>query len=264
MFDADYINSPVRMKHNLGTYLKQAYIVMKNEMVKFTRGKKILVYGALMVLVLALLTGMPYLFGGELPDTTTTLSSYYASFVVILVLLFATLFSSTSLVSEFEERTALILFTRPIKKSSILLGKLMASMVVGIIAVGIYYLVTAIISFIVAGGVASDLFVSFGLAVLYLFCMSGIALLISSVMKKGSTAAIITFIIPLMIFSIISTILMMNDVATWWLPLDASNAILSLFDPTVVTNVSQSAGVLAVWGFVTTIIAYLFFRKRNF
>lgn len=138
-----------------------------------------------MVLVLALLTGMPYLFGGELPDTTTTLSSYYASFVVILVLLFATLFSSTSLVSEFEERTALILFTRPIKKSSILLGKLMASMVVGIIAVGIYYLVTAIISFIVAGGVASDLFVSFGLAVLYLFCMSGIALLISSVMKKG-------------------------------------------------------------------------------
>jgi len=120
MSETQDANNYIRMRGGISTYLKQSYVVMKNEIVKFTRGKKMLLFTALIFLVLILLTAVPYLLGDGLTDNATELAASYSSFVALIVLLFATLFASTSLVSEFEERTALILFTRPVKKSSIL------------------------------------------------------------------------------------------------------------------------------------------------
>lgn len=262
-------NAPVRMTGGILTYIKQSFTVMRNESVKFLRGKKLLLFTVLIAVVLALITFLPYLLDGELPDNIPTTSGLYISFISIIVLLFATLFSSTSLVSEFEERTALILFTRPVKKSSIMLGKILASMIIGIVFIGVYYLITGIVTTVVAGGVDENLFTSFGLAVLYLFCMSGIALLISSLVKKGSTAAILTFMTPLLIFSIVSSILVIYGFETWWMPNDASGAIYSVFDipaesQSADPNVLQSAGVLGAWGLVTMLIAYLLFKRRDF
>lgn len=260
-----------RMNGGIVTYLKQSYVVMKNEIVKFTRGKKMLLFTALIFLVLILLTAVPYILGEGLSDNATELAASYSSFIALIVLLFATLFASTSLVSEFEERTALILFTRPVKKSSILLGKLTASMVIGIAFLAFYYIFTSVVSLAVAGSVDATLLTSFGLAVLYLFCMVGIALLISSVMKKGSTATIITFVMSLLIFSIISTLLGAYDVENWWLPDIASSAIYDVFGftfggmmPAVTVDLVQTSGVFIVWGLVTTVIAYFLFKRRSF
>ena len=143
-------------------------------------------------------------------------------------------------------------------------------MVIGIAFLAFYYIFTSVVSLAVAGSVDATLLTSFGLAVLYLFCMVGIALLISSVMKKGSTATIITFVMSLLIFSIISSLLGVYDVENWWLPDIASGAIFDVFGltlggmPAVTVDLVQTSGVFIAWGLVTTVIAYFLFKRRSF
>ena len=143
-------------------------------------------------------------------------------------------------------------------------------MVIGIAFLAFYYAFTSVVSLAVAGSVDSTMLTSFGLAVLYLFCMVGIALLISSVMKKGSTATIITFVMSLLIFSIVSTLLGAYDVENWWLPDVASGAIYDVFGftfagiPAATVDLARTSGVFVAWGLVTTLIAYFLFKKRSF
>ena len=60
MSETQNANNYIRMRGGVSTYLKQSYVVMKNEIVKFTRGKKMLLFTALIFLVLILLTAVPY------------------------------------------------------------------------------------------------------------------------------------------------------------------------------------------------------------
>lgn len=260
------------MKGGIADDLRQSYVVMKNEMTKFFRGKRMLLFLALVVTVLLLITVLPYALGGGLPKDPKELIVTYVSFVSLLILLAATLFASVTIVSEYEERTALILFTRPIKKSSIFLGKFLASLIIGIAFVGLYYLLVALISLIVAGGVDIGLAKSLLLALMYVIGTFGIAILISSVMKKASTSTIVVFMMLLIILPIISAVVIVSlttDIYNvdsyydaWWMLDQAANAITNVISTTV--DIARESLVMVVWGIVPTLIAFILFRRREF
>ncbi|MFA5452261.1 MAG: ABC transporter permease subunit [Candidatus Methanomethylophilaceae archaeon] len=265
------------MKEGVADDLRQSYVVMKNEMTKFFRGKRMLLFLGLVVTVLLLITVLPYALGDGLSKDPKEIIQTYISFVYLLVLLAATLFASVTIVSEYEERTALILFTRPIKKSSIFLGKFSASLIIGIAFVGLYYLLVALISLIVAGGVDSEMAKSLLLAVMYVIGTFGVAILISSIMKKASTSTIITFVILLMILPIISAVIIVSltpesiDVFTnpdvvfydaWWMLDQASNAIYGVLSTTV--NVARESLVMVAWGLASTAVAFILFKRKEF
>lgn len=255
--------------------LRQSYVVMKNELRKHLRGKKILIFSALMVAMIFLITVLPYLVGGGLPTDSSALISMYLGFSSILALLAATLFTSGTIVSEFEERTALILFTRPIKKWSIFLGKFAASLVLGIAFMGLFYAIVAVISAVMTGVVPSDLIVSLMLLCAYVVGASGIAMMISAIMKKSSTSAILTFVTLLMLISIVTMVLQQVNVNTWFMIDTASASVtyclsgiremlahIGVIIPA--PNVLQDFSVMVVWGIVTAVIAFFIFRKREF
>ena len=127
--------------------------------------------------------------------------------------------------SEYEERTALIIFTRPIRKVSIFGGKFMAAFLVNVAFTGLYYLVTAVVSLIVAHGIDPDLYTSFGLAVAFAFAVSGIAIFFSSFVKKASVATIFTFVTPLIVFPVVSMVIQMADMNVSWMLDQAAAAI---------------------------------------
>jgi len=205
---------------------RQSYVVAKNEIRKFVRGKRFTIYAVLTTVVFALITFLPYLFGGDLGDTPGEVIANYVSIVDLLIILAATLFASVAIVSEFEERTALILFTRPIKKTSIFVGKVVGCIVLETVMIVLFYLGMAVASLAVAGSVSADLFVSLGVAFLFVVAVSGVAIFISSVMKKGSTTAILTFVLLLLILPIISSVISGSTSVEPWFMLDqASNAI---------------------------------------
>ena len=102
--------------------LRQALIIGKYETIKFFSGKKIFVFGGIVV-ALAILVGVLMHFFPDDMVTTKNVTSQFVSFVTLLLLIGATMFSSVALVSEFEDRTAFTLFTKPVRKYSIFLGK---------------------------------------------------------------------------------------------------------------------------------------------
>ena len=199
------------MGSNFTEATRQAFVVMKNEIKKYFSGKRMFVFLALMGIIVFVIVFAPYMFGGKANPV------YFFMMSALVVLMASTLFASISIVSEYEERTALIVFTRPIRKTSIFVGKALASIVLTIAFMALYYLIALIVSLVIDGSVSADTFTSFGLACAYAFGTTGIAMFVSSIMKKGSTATIITFVILAVIITAFSLVLNAAKVDSFWM-----------------------------------------------
>ena len=242
----------------------QMFVIAKNEIKKFFRGNRILIFSVLIIAILALMTAIPYLLGNGYSSTDDM--AVFIAFVSIIVELAVVLFTATSIVSEFEERTALILFTKPVRKRTIFLGKLLASIIIVCAYTIFYYLYVIVLSLIAAGGIPSCIGLSLGISLLGVFGCSGVAMLMSSMFKKGSTASIMTlFVIMLLLSMVASMINMTTGFTTDW-SLDAAFAYCSkVLDGTYsVTTIGTACGVLVAYGIICNFVAYLFFSKRDF
>ena len=198
---------------------RQAFVVMKNEIKKYFSGKRMFVFMALLSIIVFVIVVAPYMFGSKANPV------YFLMMSALVVLMAATLFASISIVSEYEERTALIVFTRPIRKTSIFVGKALACLTLTIAFTALYYLIAIIVSAIINGSVSGDMFVSFGLSCAYAFGTIGVAMLVSSIMKKGSTSTIITFVILAVIITAFSLVLNAANVDSWWMIDQAAGSI---------------------------------------
>lgn len=245
----------------------QTFVVCKNEMKKFFRGSRILLFSVLIIAVVGLMTFIPYLLGNGY-QSKEELDYSFIMFIPIIVELAVVLFTATSIVSEFEERTALVLFTKPIKKSSIFLGKLIASLVVVTAYTVIYYLYVIVLSFVAVGGVQSGIGTSLIVSLLGIFGCTGIAMLMSSMFKKGSTASIMTFVVIMLLISIAATMLFMAArVPMSWDINNAFNYCCNILNPSESISSKDlytACGVLACYGLICNTVAYVFFSKRDF
>lgn len=183
---------------------KQTYIIAKNETIKSVRGKKFLVSACIIALVFVLITLIPIMLGTKINNYGTWVSNYL-SYVTMFVALIAALIGSVSLVSEYEERTALIIFTRPVKKTSIFLGKFISSFLLCTLMMIAYYIGVAIVGMCYFDGkVSSDLLESLAMCIVYVFAAVCIAFLFSAIFKRGSVSIIATILALIVVIPIIS------------------------------------------------------------
>ena len=209
------------MGSSFGEATRQSLVVMKNEIKKYFSGKRMFVFMALLGIIVFVIVFAPYL----LSSNGKANPVYFVMMSALVVLMASTLFASISIVSEYEERTALIVFTRPIRKTSIFIGKALACIVLTIAFTALYYLIAIVVSAVVNGSVSGDLLVSFGLSCAYAFGTIGIAMFVSSIMKKGSTATIITFVILAIIITAFSLVLNAANVDASWMIDQAAGSI---------------------------------------
>ena len=246
--------------------LRQAMIVSKYEVMKFISGKKIYIFAILEALVLGLLAVVMFFFSNGEISTKGGLATYI-SFISLLMLVGATLFSSVTLVSEFEERTSFMLFTKPIRKSSIFIGKFLAAYVLNLLFVIAYYILSAILVAIKTGGSAVELLASLGYCAAYIFALTGIAILFSALMKKSSSASILTFVFILLVPSIVVSIVAIAtgsmDVSSYWYILDVAEASVPNAISDSVENGARDFFVMILWGLIPAIGAYVLFKRRE-
>lgn len=255
--------------------VRLSFVVMRNELKKFFRGRKMVLFGGLTLLVIALLTFIFFYYEDTFDDKRAILTTF-AGFVSLLVIASAAFFSATTLVSEFEERTALILFTKPIKKWSIFLGKTMASFVLTFLYIGVYYVAAIAVYGIQSGDFDGDTLTSFGLALCFMVAATGVAMLLSAVLKKSSTATIMTFLTVLLVFSVVTTVLGVAKVDAWWMLDQLAGSVSSVFgtfveapDETLVLvhtydHAARDAAAMLVWGVGFGAAAYVLFKRRDF
>ena len=251
--------------------VRLSFVVMHNELLKHVRGRRILVLSALIGLILAAITAAVVFLGDGLGDDPVGLSSLYCMVISLMIIISVTLFGATTIVSEYEERTALILFTRPIRKWSIFTGKFMAAFAITTAFVIVYYLVVAVLCLIGPGKIDGTLWVSLGYAVCYCFATTGVAVLISCFMKKASTSSILTFFTLALFLDIVVAVVILaaglDD--PWYMINSAGNAITSVFGndllgPGDPVDGPRTVMVLLLWGFVPAILGYLGFSRRDF
>ena len=207
--------------------ISQIFVVTKNEMIKSIRGRKFHVSILIVVLVFLLITSLEMMGSGwNNLNTMGSLASTYLSMFPLLIALIVALLSSIALVSEFEERTALILFTRPIRRTSILIGKILSCFLLEMLIIAIYYVcVTAVGAAKVADMSYADMGISFCMAVLYAFAASGIAFIVSAFLKKGSVSTIISLLVIIIVLPIASSMISANDNENWYMMDQAGNTV---------------------------------------
>ena len=245
--------------------LRQSFVVMKNEIKKHARGKRLIIFVALYMLILVVIfAAFTYGSIGTSLDSRT-MAQMYLSLVSLMTIIGVTLFGATAIVSEFEERTALIIFNRPIKKGSIYVGKFLAAFLIVLLVSALYYAGVAVVVTIGPGGVGTWLLESFGYLIVYIFACLGMAFMISSFMKKSSTASILTFFMLAllldMLFLIIVVAAGIQD--TWFMLSTAADAVTGCVVGTVADPIRNIA-VMISWGLVPAILGFLIFRNRDF
>lgn len=267
--------------------LRRTFAVSKFELFRYSKGRNVLIMAAFMGIMLFALTVLPFATGKNYADGNAA-SMMFSFPAQVLCITMATLFAAPSLVSDFEGRASFILFTKPISRESVFLGKFLAALVTGWVMTAIYFTASFLLVAGLTGEFVTDMFRSMFASMSYVFASAGLAMFFSSFSKRASTASILSFAVPLIMFTIISTILVMNDVETWFMLDTAADLIHSVlpgfWDQTyqMFLNIGvppdqavikadayieslkpwRAASVMFAWGVAGSVSALLVYRKR--
>jgi ABC-2 type transport system permease protein len=110
-------------------------------------------------------------------------------------------FSSPAISSEMENRTAFYIFTQPVDRIVLVLGKYMAAVTASIVSILVYIFAELVSAIAVFGFVETDPFLlSLFMLILFIFAISAFSFLFSSLFDKNMYAYISTFVTYFIIF----------------------------------------------------------------
>jgi ABC-2 type transport system permease protein len=262
--------------------IDQVGVVVKYDILKYLRSRRLLGMIAIETLVLLLITALPPLLGHQYSSNADSFINTYASFVTILVVIGATLFAGDAIVSEFQSHTGFLLFPNPVKRWVLLTGKFIASMGAMFLVLFIYYGVALGLGLAITGSFSTLGAESLLLAMLYAVAALAVGYLISSVMKGATGALILTFALFIFILTIVSQLLTLGGVIPWFLVNFAGGVIgyitevpyptSSTGNPgggpgftmnTYVPDVGVSIAVMVGYIIVALVLSYIFFKRRE-
>jgi ABC-type transport system involved in multi-copper enzyme maturation permease subunit len=171
----------------------------------------------LIVGVLAIL--IPLLFLIKAANLADQFASNSLTFMTFLIIISGAMFAGDAISSEFEKKTALLVFPTPQRRVSIFAGKYLAALAATLMIVSIYYLVVTIevLGLFGAGEVPMGLLKSYLLAALYASSAVSIIYFFSSVFKKIIVSTLIGFFFLFMILPILSIPFILLNVEPWFI-----------------------------------------------
>jgi ABC-2 type transport system permease protein len=275
-------HNKIRMGATPPSDVNQVGVVVKYEVLKYLRSKRLLGLIIIEALVLLLITVLPPLLGNDYATNADAFINGYMSYVTILIVIGATLFAGDAIVSEFQGRTGYLLFPKPVKRSVLLAGKFIASAGAMFLVLMAYYLVALLLGLAITGGFSTLGVESLLLAMLYSLAALAVGYLISSVMKGATGALILTFALFLFILTILMGVLTVGGVEPWFLVNFAGGVVgyitqvpyptSGVGDPGVgpqlsmnqyIPDIGVSVAVMLTYLVVSLVLAYFFFKRRE-
>jgi len=218
------------------------YLSTRFELRKHMQRKRILTVAALALLMPLIFYVVPKVWDVAFFDTAASFANSNLGFVNLLIIISGAMFAGDVVSSEFENRTGLMLFPSPQKRTSIFVGKYVAALIATYLAVSIYYVVTALEIFQIygTGSIPVDFTRSFLLALLYSTSAVSIMFFFSSVLKRAIISSFVGFFMLMMVMPIISAVLSMVGVDPWFLVTHSSGLITDVFG--IVSEVGNDFG----------------------
>ena len=256
---------------------------MRYEFLKFFKGKKL--YGMIVFAyaIPILLFALPELLDAEYPDSANDFVASQMGFMVIVIVISASFFGSSSIVSEFHDRTAYSLLPNPVNRESIWFGKFFAALAISFMISSIFYKVIVIGTWIEYENIPSEIIFSWGLSFAVVVMVTSISFLFSSILKGPTGATVAVFILFILIFPMVEGIIIAFDESKpWWLPsFMAKITGFSMFTPypsdlepgelprgpfdsqRFVAYIDQSILMMAVYILATSAASIFIFKKKE-
>ena len=226
----------------------QLFIVFRYEILRNLRGKKIFGILAITVAVALFFIGIFEFVESQEMVIDSIILSIPITFVFFLTVLMGAFFGSSAIVSEFHDKTGSLLFTNPISKSSIWLGKFISSEIISIGVLLVYYLI--IIGYAVSKGqiVPTEILSSISFSIVALTMVMSIAFLISSILRGPTGAAVLVFALFIIILPMVDQLLInVVDTEPWYTPTFSSGIIQnSINDPNLDSSFMAQANLLGL------------------
>jgi len=186
--------------------LRQIATVTRYELLKYLRGRRLLAIVVLTIIISAIFLIVPPAIGSDYSKDPREFTVNMLSFLSILAILSATFFGADAIVSEYESKTGYFLFPNPIRKTVIFLGKFIASALVSVGAIGLYYAIAVVSVRVIDGSIPTNTGVSFIYSLFYLFAILAIAYLLSAVMRSSVYSLVLTFFTFFLILPIVDAV----------------------------------------------------------
>ncbi len=208
--------------------LEKLRVVTGYEFLKHIRRKRLYVILALaLVAELAVIISIPLLMDGY-PDNMMVMA-FLLTVGPSLASLGAVFFAGDAIAGEFESKTGFILFTNPVKRITLWLGKYLACSIAVVLLVAFSYLITAIALLAIYGEVPAEMAQSFGLALLFAGAFLSVTFFFSSISKGAMGATVMTLLLVMVVFGIVESVLMFTDNPSWFLLSTGGDSIAAVY-----------------------------------
>jgi ABC-2 type transport system permease protein len=188
------------------TSARQIATVTKFELLKYLHGRRLLAIVLLTIIISAIFLIVPPAIGSQYAKDPKEFTINILSSLGILSILSATFFGADAIVSEYESKTGYFLFPNPIRKTAIFLGKFIASALVSVGSIGLYYVIAVVSVRVIDGSIPANTGLSFAYSLVYLFTILAIAYLFSAVMRSSVYSLVLTFFTFFLILPIIDAV----------------------------------------------------------
>ena len=228
--------------------VRQIGTVVEYELLKYLRGRRLLAIVLLTIIISAIFLVVPPAIGSHYQEDPKEFILSMLSFLGILSILSATFFGADAIVSEFESRTGYFLFPNPIRKTAIFAGKFIASALVSVFTIALYYAIAVASVRVIDGGVPANTGLSFAYALVYLLTILAVSYLFSAIMRSSVYSLILTFFSFFLILPIVDAVGSVAKFKPWFSITFASGIATNIFtipypsDKSFTTTTGPQAG----------------------
>lgn len=203
-------------------------IVTRYEFLKHLRRKRLyVILGITLITELAVLIILPLLMDGY-PENVLVMAAML-TVGPSLATIGAVFFAGDAIAGEFENKTGFILFTNPVRRTTLVMGKYLASFAAVLILIVFGYAILCISLLAIYGNIPVETAQSFGLCLLFGGGVLSVTFFFSALSKGAMGATVITLVLIFVVFGILETVLMMAGEPYWFLLSAGGDSVTIVF-----------------------------------
>ncbi len=190
------------------SYLSQISTVVKYELIKYVRGKKIHAIFGIAIFIPLLIVLTPEIFEIPSPSSVNPYLQNPLNFAFYMIVIAVAFLGSGSIVSEFHDKTGYALFPNPIKRHTIWFGKFIGAEITSFVVISFYYGVISFAALYKYESLPIELAYSLLYSFVVVTAIMSIAFLASTVFRSSTGAVVFVFLLFILVLPITDQIVM--------------------------------------------------------
>lgn len=210
---------------------KNIYLNIRFESLKNWKAKSLIVALGTAIVLSMLFFLMPILTNTEFPSEADEFLSSNLGLINYLIMLCAILFGADAINREHQNKTTLIIYPLPQRRTSIVVGKFIVHLLSSWLIIMLYYSIISVETMYIYGldVLTTDMIKSMLFAFLYMTAVLAIAFFLSTITNSSAISMTLTFFLFFLLLPTVNSVLIMVDIDSSWILTNYSCFITKIF-----------------------------------